>query len=72
MTTDLKELAAVAALNAMMAKGWMDICTIRSVAEMLGRDPRGDAFGILRSLHCIHFDKMPPALREEIPRLIEQ
>ena len=72
MTTDLKELAAVTALNAMMAKGWMDICTIRSVAEMLGRDPRGEAYDILHSLHCIHFDKMPPALREEIPRLIEQ
>lgn len=72
MTTDLKELAAVTALNAMMAKGWMDICTIRSVAEMLGRDPRGDAFGILHSLHCIHFDKMPPALRDAIPALIEQ
>lgn len=72
MTTDLRELAAVTALNAMMAKGWMDICTIRSVAEMLGRDPRGDAFGILHSLHCIHFDKMPPALRDAIPALIEQ
>lgn len=72
MTTDLKELAAVTALNAMMAKGWMDICTIRSVAEMLGRDPRGDAFEILRSLHCISFDKMSKELRDEIPRLIEQ
>lgn len=72
MTTDLKDLAAAAALNDMMAKGWMDICTIRSVAEMLGRHPRGDAFEILRSLHCISFDKMPKELRDEIPRLIEQ
>ena len=72
MTTDLKELAAVTALNAMMAKGWMDICTIRSVAEMLGRDPRGDALEILRSLHCINFNQMPKELRDEIPRLIEQ
>lgn len=72
MTTDLKELAAVTALNAMMAKGWFSICTIDNVGQMLGRNPRGEAYDILHSLHCIHFDKMPPALREEIPRLIEQ
>ena len=68
----LKELAAITALNNMLAKGWMDICTIRSVAEMLGRDPRGDALEILRSLHCINFNQMPKELRDEIPRLIEQ
>jgi hypothetical protein len=39
---------------------------------MLGRHPRGDAFEILRSLHCISFDKMSKELRDEIPRLIEQ
>ena len=72
MTTDLKELAAVTALNDMMAKGWFSICTIDNVGKMLGRNPRGEAYDILHSLHCIHFDKMPPALRDEIPRLIEQ
>ena len=72
MTADLKELAAVTALNDMMGKGWFSICTIDNVGQMLGRNPRGEAYDILRSLHCIHFDKMPPALRDEIPRLIEQ
>ena len=72
MTADLKELAAVTALNNMLAKGWMDICTIRNVAELLGRNPHGEAYDILHSLHCVHFNQMPPALRDEIPRLIEQ
>lgn len=72
MTTDLKELAAVTALNDMMGKGWFSICTIDNVGKMLGRNPHGEAYDILHSLHCVHFDKMPPVLRDEIPALIEQ
>lgn len=72
MTTDLKELAAVTALNDMMGKGWFSICTIDNVSKMLGRNPKGQAYDILNALHCVHFDKMPPALRDAIPALIEQ
>ncbi len=72
MTTDLKELAAVTALNEMMGKGWFSICTIDNVGQMLGRNPRGEAYDILHSLHCIHFDRMPQELRDAIPALIEQ
>ena len=72
MTTDLRDIAAVTALNKMMDQGWFSICTIDNVAKLLGRNPNGQAYDILNALHCVHFDKMPPVLRDEIPALIEQ
>ncbi len=70
--TDLKTLSALTALNHMMEKGWFDICTIDSVATMLGRNPKGEAYDTLRPLHCVHFEKMPRELRDAIPGLIQQ
>lgn len=72
MTTDLRELAAVTALNEMMSQRHFSICTIDTVGKLLNRNPAGDAYNILHSLHCIHFDRMPQELRDAIPALIEQ
>lgn len=41
--SELRELAAVTALNDMMAKGWFSICTIDNVGKLLNRNPAGDA-----------------------------
>lgn len=69
----LKELAAITALNHMMKGGHFSICTVDSVAEMLGVNCRGmEAYAILRTVHCIDFGKMPPELREAVPQLIRQ
>lgn len=70
---DLKQLSAITALNAMMEKGWFDICAIDSIGTMLGIDPKQcEAYRILRPLHCVHFNKMPDELRKAIPGLIRQ
>lgn len=49
----LKELAAMTALNEMMRKGHFSICTIDTVSKMLDVDPRGEAYDLLRTLHCM-------------------
>jgi len=73
LTTDrLRELSALTALNAMMAKGWLDICTVDAVATMLGRSAKCPAYDVLRPIHCVHFDKMPPELRDAIPGLVHE
>lgn len=36
MTTDLRDIAAVTALNKMMDQGWFSICTIDNVGRLLG------------------------------------
>ena len=69
---NLKELSALTALNNMMAKGWFDICTINSIAEMMGINPKCEAYRILHPLHCVHFDKMPDELRKAIPGLVQE
>lgn len=69
---ELKELSAITALNAMMQKGWMDITAIDTIGTMLGINPKCEAYNILRPLHCVHFDKMPPQLRDAIPGLVKQ
>lgn len=70
--SELKQMAALTSLNDMMQKGYPCICTIDKIAEMLGVNPKGEAYTILRTLHCVHFEKMPPELKSQIPELIKQ
>lgn len=72
MDTDhLKDLTVTTALNDMMKKGWLDICTIDKVARLMDLDPKGEAYSILSPLHCVHFSEMPRELREAMPGLIK-
>ena len=68
--TDLKLLAAQAALAKMLASDYFDICTIDRVTEMMGIKPDREAYGILRTLHCVHYNQMPRQLLEGVPELI--
>ncbi len=75
MTTenhDLRQMSAMTALNSMMSGRFFDICTIDSVGKMMGVRPEGEAYNILRPLHCIHWEKMPDELRDAVPDLIRQ
>ena len=67
----LKQIAALTSLNDMMKKGWMNICTVDAVAELLGVNPKCEAYAILKPLHCVSFDKMPEELASAIPGLIQ-
>lgn len=69
---NLKQVVALTSLNDMMRKGYMSICVIDSVGEMLGINPKCEAYSILRPLHCVNFDKMPKELAATIPGLIQQ
>ena len=72
MTTDLKQISSMVALNSMMQSSFFSICTIDSVATLLQVNPHGEAYDTLRVLHCISWYKMPTELREAIPELIRQ
>lgn len=73
MTTDhLRRLSAETALNNMMEGRYFDICTIDKVAAVLNVQPEGDAYKILRPLHCVDWAKMPAELRDAVPGLIEK
>lgn len=70
--SDLKQLAAIAALNKMFTDGWLSISTVDRVGKMLGVDPKraADSYNILHAVHCVHFAQMPVDLRDAIPQLI--
>mgnify|MGYP003575110064 CR=1 FL=1 len=72
MSTDLKQLAAVTALNEMMAGSHFSICTIDRIATMLSVNVKGEAYEVLHTLHCINWAKMPQELREAVPGLIKE
>lgn len=69
---NVKQVVAITALNKMMASGHFDICAIRTIAEMLGVDPKGEAYRTLAPLHCVNFSDMPTELRQLIPSLIKE
>lgn len=69
---DLKQLAAMTALNNMMLKHYFDICAVDSAAKLLNVNRGGDAYDILHALHCVHWEKIPVELRDSIPDLIHK
>lgn len=69
---NVKQVVAITALNKMMSGGHFDICAIRTIAEMLGVDPKGEAYRTLAPLHCVNFSDMPAELRQLIPGLIKE
>lgn len=60
--TDLKMLAAQAALQKMFDQDYFSICTIDNIAKMMGVKPNREAYQILHTLHCVDYNQMPPAL----------
>jgi len=68
---DIKQMAALTALNDMMAKGYVNICTIDSVAKMLGVLAKGADYDVLHTLHCVNFDRMPKDLLDRVPALVQ-
>lgn len=70
MSTDLKVMAAHAALTKLVSSGHFSICTIDTIAKMLGVVPEREAYQILHTLHCVDYNQMPAALLSELPNLI--
>ena len=68
----LAHLAVLTALNRMMLGKYFDLTVIDSAMKVLQTVPDGGAYAILRTLHCIHWEHLPPELRAEVPRLIER
>lgn len=70
MTTQIKLMAAQASLQKLVSQGHFSICTIDTIAEMLGVKPEREAYQILRTLHCVDYNQMSADLLNELPGLI--
>jgi hypothetical protein len=68
----LAHLSVLTALNQMMTSRHFSICAVDDAAKALGTIPDGQAYKILRPLHCIAWQDMPRELRDAVPKLIER
>ncbi len=68
---DIKQQAAIAALNKMMSQGHFSICTVDTIAKMLDIAPDPEAYAVLRTLHCVDYTAMPRDLYARLPDIIQ-
>ena len=60
-------------LAQMQKSGHFDITTIRDLAELVRAPTWGNpTFEFLRTLHCVNFGAMSPALRARIPAMVAE
>lgn len=69
---ETKMMVARVALEKVIKSTYLDICTVNKVIDLLGARRSGEAYKILSTLHCVHYDDMPVTLRERIPLLINE
>lgn len=70
MTDDVLVQTANNILNRMMGEGHFSICDVDKAAQLLGAKPQGEAYEVLRKLHCVNWRDMPPELLASVPELI--
>ena len=54
----LKEMAAKSSITNMLKGNHFSICCVDDVANMFGQKAGGDAYSILKTLHCVNFQDM--------------
>lgn len=69
---ETKRLVVTQALNDLFTKGHFSICGLNSILEVMGNPYRGEAYTLLRTLHCVDYNKMPADLRNRIPQLVNE
>jgi len=54
--------------------GFFNICPLNDVSDVFHIDwhHRNDAYQLLEVYHCVHYWKIPPAIRRAIPALIRE
>lgn len=72
MSSEIKMMAAQAALRKMVEGDYFDICTIDKIVRMLEVKPDRGVYEVLSTLHCVHYNQMPAELLERLPELIHK
>ena len=70
--TDLKMSIALTAVAKMLKSSYFDVCTVDKVCKLIGSRAKGTAYDMLNTLHCVHYNEMPQAVRDGIPALMRE
>ncbi|WP_372826506.1 hypothetical protein [Polaromonas sp.] len=69
---ETKRLVAQTTIDSLFAGEWFDICKVDSLVQITDTPKNSAAYRLLRPLHCVHYDKMPRELLEQIPHLVRE
>lgn len=69
---ETSRLVIATAMRDMIAKGYVNICTVDECLKVAGVIANAHAMKLLRPLHCVKFAEMPRELVEKIPTLLSQ
>ena len=66
--TDFQQRAAALAIKTMFNKPYFDICVVRDIAKMFGRENQlgGRDYEALHTLHCVNWANMDHTLRQQV------
>lgn len=58
-------------IKEMLGGSFFSICDVDEIGDMIGVNPRQHPnYIFLKALHCVHFNKMSAAVRQELPHKI--
>lgn len=60
------------AAKKMLESRHFSICDLDKICEIVGARQSGDAYTLLRALHCIDYNAMDQELRNRIPLLVNE
>ena len=69
---DIQKMAITAALEKMVADGYVSICTIDKILKMTGGVPNRKDYEVLHMLHCVSFKDMSPELLRGLPVIMQR
>jgi hypothetical protein len=65
-------MAAETAINHMLQRGSISICTIDQILKITGGVPEKEDYEILRLLHCVDFKDYPRDLLRGLPVILQR
>lgn len=69
---EVTKMVIATSMRAMFKNGGVSICDIDQCLKLAGIIPMGQAYQLLRTLHCVKFEDMPRELAEKIPELLKE
>ncbi len=67
-----KDMVIKAAVLKLFDNNYFSICCLDTVIDLVGARKDGDAYKLLRAMHCVDYSKMPNDLRARIPLLVNE
>lgn len=69
---ETRRLVLKQGLDSLFTKPYFDVCQLDAIMKIVDAPEKGQAYQLLRVLHCVHYNTMEPALRDKIPQLVNE